>query len=326
MKDALNFIKGAVSSKDFVPALKHVHIANGRIQSFNGSLALSSPIDFDKTICPKGKEFIRAIDSCTEPQISITKAGRLKVQDGSFKVFIDSEDEKSFPVVEPEGEIFDCVTDLTLMLKSLLPFTGTDASKPWAMGVLIRQGYAYATNNVMLACFKNPLGISKNLIIPKPAIDELLRIKQPVRRIQTTDNAIVFHFDDERWLRSNLVADNGPDFLPIFQKFDFTPTALSKIPDDLSERILKLKPFTDKKNPLLIFRQDGIFTALGEAGASDSEYPFPLSVFRIEAVEKVLEVATCWNLSTYPAPCPFMGDNVTGVMIGTRLVGLENEI
>ena len=44
MLKALKFVQGAVSKKDLVPALTHFRIENGTVRSYNGMLALCTPI------------------------------------------------------------------------------------------------------------------------------------------------------------------------------------------------------------------------------------------------------------------------------------------
>ena len=53
MLKELKFVQGAVSSKDFIPALTHFRIENGTVRSFNGLLALCSPIALDIDCTPK---------------------------------------------------------------------------------------------------------------------------------------------------------------------------------------------------------------------------------------------------------------------------------
>ena len=319
MKDALKFVKGAVAKKDFVSALKHVHIQDGVIQAFNGSIALSSPIAFKHNLTPIAADFIKAVEKCKdEPKISVTKGGKLKVSEGSFKVFVKVTEEV-YPAVQPVGTLYDCDSNLLECFESLHPFIGTDAAKPWSMGIIIRDGYAYATNNVVLACYTKPVKFPFNIVIPKNAVDEILRLKQEVIQIQMDEKSATFHFNDSRWMRTNLIACNAPDFYPIFSKCSFDQKELQAIPEDLYERVDNLKPFLHPKIPTLIFRQDGVFTDQDDEGASDTEYSFPLGVFRFEPLQKVLLTATAWNLNYYPAPCPFVGENVSGVIIGQKV-------
>ena len=66
MLEVLKFVKGAVGKKDYVPALTHFQIADGRITGFNGKISLSSPIALDLECCPKAIPFVKAIEACTD--------------------------------------------------------------------------------------------------------------------------------------------------------------------------------------------------------------------------------------------------------------------
>ena len=319
ISNSLSFVKGAVARKDFVPVLRHVFITNKRIQAFNGQLALSAPVDIDETITPVAVDFIRAIEQCEDPKMHITKGGKLSIKDGSFKAFVKLTDETSFPEVTPEGEIINVNENFTDCFKALAPFIGDDASRPWSAGVIIKGGYAYATNNVVLACYTKPIGTDKEFIIPEAAVKELARIKEVVISIQVSNNAVTFHFEGDKWLRTSLLANEAPDFSPIFKKCSFNIAEMNLVQEDLFARLERLKHFMDKKNPTIIFKRDGIFTSQYEEGAIDSEYSFPLAAFRFEPLLGVVEKATHWDLSYYPAPCSFVGENISGVIVGIKV-------
>jgi len=44
MLKELRFVQGAVAKKDFVPAMTHFRIEKGTVRSFNGNLAICSPL------------------------------------------------------------------------------------------------------------------------------------------------------------------------------------------------------------------------------------------------------------------------------------------
>src|SRR5574337_929986 len=152
MLESLNFVKGAVAKKDLVPAMTHFHISNGRIQSYNGKISLSAPIALDVDCCPKADPFVRAIEACTETaQLHLTPSGKLAIRSGKFRAHIDSVPEEMFPELEPEGEPVSVDGDLLPALTQLYDLVGEDASRPWATGILLDGGSAFATNNVLLA-------------------------------------------------------------------------------------------------------------------------------------------------------------------------------
>lgn len=320
MKNDLRFIKGAVSTKDFVPVLKHVCIQDGIAQAFNGSIALSTPINLKENVVPIASDFIKAIELCKdEPQISLTKAGRLKIQDGSFKVFIKCTNAETYPVVKPTGKKIKVKEDLNKVFKALFPFTGADASRPWSAGIIIRNGYAYATNNVVLACYTKPVQLPNELIIPIAAIKELVRIGEDIESVQLDRDTITFHFEGDRWLRTNLIDHKAPDFAQVLSKCTYEKESMQEVPEDLTEILERLYPFMDKKTPTAILRKAGIFTGEKDDGASDGTHSFPLSVFRYEPLHSLSELATHWNFNYYPSPCPFISEDVSGVIIGQRL-------
>ena len=138
MLKALKFVQGAVSRKDFLPALTHFRIQNGTVRSYNGIMALCTPIALDIDCIPKADSLVKAIGHCDETvSLSITPTGRLSVRSGSFKALIDCVQEET-PHVLPEGE--EIQIDGQGLLKAfeiIYPFIGDDASRQWINGVLL---------------------------------------------------------------------------------------------------------------------------------------------------------------------------------------------
>src|SRR6266478_2176594 len=153
MLEILKFIQGAVSKKDYVPALQHFRIKDGTIQGFNGAIALSSPINLNLCCNPLAVPFIKAIQTCRDTvQLHLTQSKRLAIKSGSFVAFIEClPDDKDFPTIVPEGDDISIDGELLVSnLKILAPFIAEDASRIWARGILFRGTSAYATNNVIL--------------------------------------------------------------------------------------------------------------------------------------------------------------------------------
>ena len=66
MLNELKFVQGSVAKKDFLPALTHFAIADGKVRGYNGSIALCSPIPFDIVCNPKAEPLVRAIANCSD--------------------------------------------------------------------------------------------------------------------------------------------------------------------------------------------------------------------------------------------------------------------
>lgn len=88
MLKELKFVQGAVAKKDLLPAMTHFAIEGGHVRSYNGTLALSSPIPFDIDCKPKAGPLVQAIANCNDTvTLSMTPAGKLRIQSGKFWAF-----------------------------------------------------------------------------------------------------------------------------------------------------------------------------------------------------------------------------------------------
>ena len=86
MIDSINFVKGAVAKKDFVPNLTHFQICDGFIKGYNGEMAICSPISCDLNMTPHAGQFLQAITSCEDTvALSRTKSGKLSVSSSNFR-------------------------------------------------------------------------------------------------------------------------------------------------------------------------------------------------------------------------------------------------
>ncbi len=212
MLDSLKFVQGAVAKKDFVPTLTHFRIENNIVKGYNGSLALASPIDLDVTASPKGTTFAKAIKACKDTvSITLTSTQRLSIKSGKFRAFVECTPEP-FPDIEPEGPVIPMEPGLISVVKQLAPFMGIDASRPWALGMLFRDGSVFATNNIIVV--ERWLGFSFPVVnIPAAAIKELIRINKDPISVQVCSTSITFNFEEGRWLKSQLSTLEWPDLV-----------------------------------------------------------------------------------------------------------------
>jgi len=318
MLDILNFVRGAVATKDLVPVLTHFHVRDGRIQGGNGRIAIDAPCeelkDFNFTV--PAVKFLKSVDACNgEPKLKITPSNKLSVKKGAFKALLPLADNTSFPYVVNELTKNKLNTDLLTIFKKLKPFVGDDASRPWSCGILLRNNFAYATNNVVLA--KVPIVWPyMDVNIPLFAVDELLRIGFAPNSIGIADNRIIFNFVDDSWLSTQLFVDEWPDVDPMFKDSD----SISLIPNELKSAIETVLPFCpDEKFPRIKLSNETVSTDDGEMSAEVSGFNFGVEAyFRAEPLLQVLTQADEIDFSFYPDPCPFRGDGIEGILVGVR--------
>lgn len=317
MLTELKFVQGAVARKGIVPEMTHFAIENGEVRSYNGVLALCSPIALDIDCKPKAEPMVKAIANCTETvSLSLTTAGRLRIQSGRFKAFIDCVDGPT-PHVHPEGREIDINGKaLRKALETVQPFIGNDASRPWSNGVLLQGSSAFATNNICLIEYWTEAMFPGRINIPAVAVKEILRVDEVPVKAQISETSITFHFPDGRWIRSQLLSTEWPDLEKVLN-FD---CQLEPLTDKLFEGLEILKPFVDDLGR--VYFQQGIMrTHLeSEEGASFeiSEIPYE-GLYQVGMLSLLQGVATSADLSTFPSPCMFVGENLRGAIIGMRM-------
>ncbi len=316
MLEALKFVQGAVASKGFAPELTHFCIRDGYVKGFNGSLALSSPIELDIEATPKAVPFIKAIQACRgETALHLSKAGRLGIKSGKFKAFINCIDQE-YPDVEPEGEKVEISGSFVKHLRMIIPFVAEDASRPWSRGILLEGKTATATNNIIILqkWLSEPFPIRVNL--PLAAARELVRIKEEPTHFSLTENTISFYYEDGRWLRTNLIDQPWPDISPILER----PAEVASFPEGFFQSVEDVIPFLDEANTLRF--KDGVMKTSEEEGDGASvEYPEITENFAFNGKQllKLAGVADTIDFSLYPAPCLFFGDSLRGAIVGMRI-------
>lgn len=322
MKNALEplrFVRGAVSTKDLVPEMKHFVIEDGAVRAFNGVLAISCPLDLDMTCAPKAVTLVHAIENCKEETfLGLTQANRLRIQSGPFKAFIDCVELDGLPHQKPEGERYS-IDGKTLLegINVCLPFVGNDASRPWTNGLLIRDGSFFATNNVCLVEYW--LGgetVPLTLNIPSAALKELQRVKEPPVSIRATDHSVTFEYSDGRWIRSQLYSTEWPDIRQILEQ----PHNATPVPELLPEAVNAVKQFVEKDGRVY-FREGSICTSQEEGLGASFAVPnlHPKGIYHVKMIELLLSAATRVDFTRYPEHLIFYGDRLRGAIIGQRL-------
>lgn len=316
MLAALKFVQGAVAKKDFVPSLTHFRIENGTIKGYNGMIALCCPIDINLAVSPRAIPFIKSIQACQETiAMHITAAGRLSIKSGKFKAFVDCTDEP-FPDVEPEGHKVKLNGKFLEAIKVLAPFIAEDASRPWSRGILFYGQSAYATNNVALVEHWLGYDFPTPINVPKQAVNELLRIDEEPEYLQIHPSSVSFHFADRRWLKTQTFDLGWPNVVAILSR-ESTPVVISA---ELFESVETLVPFVGEI-PKIYFMPDGTITtdAVDGQGAVVEVAQFgAVGVYNIHQFLLLHNVAKTIDMTQYPAPCMFFGDNIRGALVGMR--------
>lgn len=319
MLKELKFVMGAVAKKDLLPAMTHFRIQDGQVRSYNGRLAISSPLPFNIDCCPKADQLYKAIAQCEETiTLSITPAKRLRIASGKFRAFVDLV-EGDTPHVKPEGEhlAFDGEALFTA-LKTLVPFVGNDASRPWTNGVLLNGQSAFATNNTCVVEYWLGTSFPYQINIPEACIDEMVRVGEAPTHAQITKDSITFHYEDGRWIRSQLISTEWP--FGIITKILSSPAKATPIPEGFFDAIDKLKKLADGSNRIYI--NHGLLRTHTEEETGGSveidgiEFIGCYNIAMLSLLKGVVERA---DFTLYPDPALFFGGAIRGAIIGMHM-------
>lgn len=316
MLDDLKFVMGSVAKKDFLPALTHFVISGGRVRGYNGKLALSSPLDVGIECKPRADLLVRAIAQCTETiQMSLTKAGKLTVKSGSFKAFVECVEGET-PHILPSGDMLEVNAEgLYAAFDELAHIVGNDASRPWTNGMLIREGSVFVTNNVIV--IQKWIGVTlPSMNIPLDAIKEILRCKEVFTHIQYDGSTATFHYASGRWICTQLLSSDWPDFATILDK-ESCPVPID---EKLFRALDQLGPFVDKLGR--VYFAEGCLRTHEEEGvgavAALDGFSYE-GAYALEMLRKIETVADIIDWSLYPRPCLFFkGETLRGAIVGVH--------
>lgn len=315
---ALKFAQGAVSKKDFVPALTHFQLAGGRVTGYDGKLSLSAPIALDLECCPKALPFVSAVQACEDTaQLHLTPSGKLAIRSGNFRAHVECLPLETFPVVLPEGQPVAIDGGLLPALRALYDFTAEDASRPWAAGVLLDGCSAFATNNIVLVEAWLGYHFPYRVNLPRFTIREMLRIGEEPTGMQLTGESVTFHYAEDRWLRSSLNSTEWPDIRSLLNRAPLDPSAVAVVPEALFPALEKLAPFVGDLGQVYV-ANGRISTTTDEEGASVDVSGMPVCSFNIKMLRMLEGIAKRADFGQWPDPVPFYGDRLRGFIAGMR--------
>lgn len=320
MIDILSKVRLAVATKKLIPINTCFHFYKGRVQGNNGAICLDSPFGYfsDEEITVSAVKLYRAAKLCKGSfNYSITNNQRLHITKSKFRALIPIHEQGAYNRWEPAAGNTIKVDGLLKTLQRLRPFISEDASRPWSRSVLFREGYAYATNNVVLA--RLPAPQIQETRIPVLAVDVLLELGTEPLSIEVSDKAIIFHLPDDMSLMAKLVAATWPGVDSLIR---IPPASeMVDLPAYFVETIENLIPFCeDPKFQIIQMGNFGISTAEGASEATVDLGDFPDGIYRAEPLLQVARNAYAVAFHSYPKACYFEGeDDLCGMILGMRL-------
>jgi len=317
MRSALRFTKGAVKENGSSPEMAYYHISQGRITSFNGVIAISSPIDVDFEVTPRAEIFHRAIQSCSS-DISLTLSDNqlLHVKSGRFSAYIPCLAYPAAYEAVPAGDMYELPGGFTNICRQLFPLVNKEMTSPWAGVIQAENGCLTVTNNAVVlqswVGFQTPpFGIIR------AAAQEVIRIGEDPTHVQISESSITFHYSDGRWLRTQRPQVEWPSTTVNKILDGATAPNLQDVPFEFFDVLELLIPFLPAQNSAVKFETGRFTTGDNFTGATgDVDLLVEGPCFNGHHLFLLRDFAEQIDFSAYPNPCLFRGANCRGAIIG----------
>ncbi|OGC93927.1 MAG: hypothetical protein A2W25_14670 [candidate division Zixibacteria bacterium RBG_16_53_22] len=317
MIKTLQLLNAAIGNSSDQSIFRCFHIYAGRIQAQNGRITIDSHCSFAGDFTVDAERFGKAVIACEgAPVLKFTDGGKLSLKKGAFRAMLPLMEHAAFPRVEKDAaKIVPLSAPILPLLEKLLPLCAENDSRIWMNGIQIKEGYAYATDGLIIARAPIALTCDHAINIPAETIAALVKIGIEPDGVVIAENWVLFDFG-EAWMRTQLLDAAWPD-VPS-QILGVDPGA--PIPEGLAENIKKILPFcVDKKFEHVIFSAAGISTAEGEAFAQVGGITLPDGRYAADVLLRALAIATHANFAAYPQGVGFKGaDGIEGVFMGLR--------
>lgn len=162
----VNLVKPALSTQDYIPALKHILFAAGFASAFNDNQAIQVRLpssDLDLGLCLPGDMLAKALASFNAEKVMLAaneKDSSLAISSGRAKIKTKTMPASSFPLELPKGKgvVIEVTDDMLEGIRRCLIGVGNNPTHPASMGVTLdsegQRAILYSTDNATISRYK----------------------------------------------------------------------------------------------------------------------------------------------------------------------------
>lgn len=299
-----------------VAGFTQVVFEGGRLSAFNGLVQYQAPSGLTKEehFAVSERRLALALRACGEDmKLSATKEF-LRLKNGPLSIRVRRIEEGVADlerIMLPKSAASQKAGEIHAALCRVRPFVSSDASRLWSVSVLIKDGYAWATNN--LALVRTPIpGFKGEMRIPAPMVDFICGMPSLGYWHIDDQRRIIFSYE-KSLMRSPQSANEWPDVAKMFAKM---PKKLPAIPSDMALAASTVGKFADRfatiSKTQIESKQATIETDY------EVEFAKGKGAYSTKLLTLILEHATHADFSFYPEPIFFRGDKLEGTAVGMK--------
>lgn len=301
-----------------IAELRQVLFADGRLSAFNGiyQYQAHSGLPREERFAISEQRLASALQSCTEElQVTSTKEF-LKLKNGPFTVRLRKiETQRVLERISiPKQAATQKPTGLQAALRLVREFISTDASRPWSTAALLKEGYAWATNN--LALVRVPVTIPaalEGIKIPVPVVEFLCSLPSLDHFHIDSVGQLIFA-SGRALVRFPQAQADWPDLAKFFDKM---PKELPPLPPEMRRAASQVGKFADR------FVSVEQLKVEGKSESMETEYEVDLEkgkgLYNSKLLSLIVAHATHADFSFYPEPIFFKGDGIEGTAVGMKV-------
>lgn len=316
MHELVAFLKEAVTRTPNAGINGCYIVRNGHIYSrtpgLQAGVPMESEINFnipahalDKALARMKEISELAIDD-EQSTVTIT-AGRLRTT-----IKCNTQDPPDMPSLPKKWK--PCPPDLVTGLSLALPFIG---ERGWSLGIRLKTGKITALcNTSAIDISVKGLTLPNELLLTKETADFLIAQGAP-DQYQAEEVAILFRWNDGRWVRAQLLNDKMQSNVDsLFDKAHEKVDKWFAVDEAFREAFADACALSDSR---LKLSETGFDVRQSDMDAHVNWNGFPVghvSFWEQKCLEKVFACAERWSPLRYPGGCPFVGENFRGVAMG----------
>ncbi len=313
--EALKFVSLA-QQKEGTPTQTHCVINNGRMMAFNGVFATGHLIDDDLSACPHTTRLLDALGKCGA-NLSITQldSGRLSIKSDRLKAFVPCIPFDQLISVEPDEPCAAIDDRLKAGFDLVAPILSETAQRAIFAGALLQAGSIVGTNGHVLIEFWHGIDLPPGLLIPKPALQAIVKTPKKLNRFGFSQNSATFFYEDDSFIKTQIYSERYPDYQSHFPA-NVNPWPLT---EGFFDGMRKIQSLSDDK--IVRFEASGLTVRdaqRNQSGAYEMQGLKEGLAFNMDYLTIVEPIFKQVDFETEPGKVVFFGDNARGILMGIR--------